>query len=131
MNFEFKEDHFLILERAGAQYYMIFVGYRVIKSLLKGQKPNIKHKNIHTMPAKAEKLFELMVPHLEQHGPDFVQKLQAIYQFKIFVKKGDKPRVWTVDLKNGNGSIHDGEVSPSPATASNPNRPLSQTPPSS
>jgi hypothetical protein len=63
------------------------------------------------MPAKAQKLFELMVPHLEKNGPDFVKKLQAIYQFQVFEKKGDTPTIWTVDLKNGNGSISDGEVS--------------------
>lgn len=66
------------------------------------------------MPAKADKLFELMIPHLEQHGAEFVKKLGAIYQFQIFVKKGDKPKVWTVDLKNGNGALTDGEVSPHP-----------------
>jgi hypothetical protein len=62
------------------------------------------------MPAKAEKLFELMIPHLEKNGADFVKRLGAVYQFQIFEKKGDKPRVWTIDLKNGNGAIADGEV---------------------
>eukprot|EP00178_Gracilaria_changii_P016936 TRINITY_DN4851_c0_g1_i1.p1 TRINITY_DN4851_c0_g1~~TRINITY_DN4851_c0_g1_i1.p1 ORF type:complete len:133 (+),score=30.78 TRINITY_DN4851_c0_g1_i1:46-399(+) len=57
-----------------------------------------------------------MGPHLEQHGADFVKKLNAIYQFQIFVKKGQKPRVWTVDLKNGSGSIADGETAKPDAT---------------
>jgi len=62
------------------------------------------------MSLKSEKLFEQMVPHLEARGAEFVKKLNAIYQFHIIAKKGDTPTIWTVDLKNGNGSIAKGDV---------------------
>lgn len=62
------------------------------------------------MPLRSEKLFEYMVPHLEKNGAQYVEKLNAVYQFRIFAKRGDKPRIWTVDLKSGSGSISEGEV---------------------
>ena len=62
------------------------------------------------MALKAEKLFEMMTPHLEKNGEDFVKKLKAVYAFEIFKKKGDTPQVWTVDLKNGKGTMTKGRV---------------------
>ena len=56
---------------------------------------------------KTDKTFELMNAYLQTgEGKDVVQKLQAVFGFEITPKKGEPPaRVWTIDLKNGNGYV--------------------------
>merc|ERR1711976_1002817 len=68
------------------------------------------------MALKAEKLFELMKPHLEKEGEAMVKKLGFVYCFEVFKKKGDKPKAWTVNLKEGKGSMSEGRVGKIDAT---------------
>jgi putative sterol carrier protein len=39
-----------------------------------------------------------------------VKKVGFVYQFEISPEKGKPPVVWTLDLKNGNGSMTKGKV---------------------
>jgi len=68
------------------------------------------------MALKADKLFELMPAHLEKNGAAMVKKLGFVYAFEVYKKKGDKPKVWTINLKEGNGSLHEGRVGKIDAT---------------
>jgi hypothetical protein len=56
---------------------------------------------------KTDKVFQLMNAYLTAgEGKNIVEKLQAVFAFEITPKKGDPPaRVWTIDLKNGNGHV--------------------------
>jgi hypothetical protein len=56
------------------------------------------------MPIKSAELFEKMGPLLEKTGAEIVKKIQAIYAFEIREKKDSEPVIYTVDLKNGNGT---------------------------
>lgn len=61
------------------------------------------------MTLKAERLFDLMTPFLAEKGKDLVPKIKAVYQFSVITKKGGPVvQTWTIDLKNGNGSIKKG-----------------------
>ena len=55
------------------------------------------------MGLKSTAIFEKMAPHLEKSGAEIVPKVQAVYAFELREKKGDKPVLITLDLKNGNG----------------------------
>merc|ERR1711981_491983 len=55
---------------------------------------------------KADKIFTEMGKRLSQ-DPSMVKKINGVYQWKI--TKDGKTRVWTVDLKNGAGSVGEGE----------------------
>jgi hypothetical protein len=59
---------------------------------------------------KATKIFELMDGVLKEKGESFVKLLNASYAFEVVKNKGDKPEVWTIDLKSGKGSIAKGLV---------------------
>ena len=43
------------------------------------------------------------VPHLNQKGEEYVQKIKGIYCFKV--SKQDKEGTWVIDAKNGKGSV--------------------------
>ena len=60
---------------------------------------------------KTDKVFELMNAYLASgEGKHIVDKLQAVYGFEITKKKGEAPvRIWTIDLKNGNGCVKQGK----------------------
>jgi hypothetical protein len=62
------------------------------------------------MALKADKLFDMMKPHLEKNGAEMVKKLGFIYCFEVYKKKGDKPKAWTINLKDGTGSFAEGRV---------------------
>jgi putative sterol carrier protein len=68
------------------------------------------------MALKSEKLFETMAPHLAATGKELVAKIQAVFHFEITSAPGAEPVWFTVDLKNGNGSITKGKVGTSDAT---------------
>ena len=51
-----------------------------------------------------------MKPQLEKFGKEICEKVQCVYAFEIRAAKADQPTIWTVDLKNGNGAVHDGKV---------------------
>ena len=56
---------------------------------------------------KTDKVFHLMNAYLTAgEGKPIIDKLQAVFGFEITPKKGEPPvRVWTIDLKNGHGSV--------------------------
>ena len=62
------------------------------------------------MALKADSMFALMKPHLEKNGEEYVKKLGFVYCFEVYKKKGDKPKSWTINLKEGKGSMHEGRV---------------------
>ena len=70
------------------------------------------------MSLKTAALFDKLKPHLATNGADAVQKIKAIYHFEIAEAKGKEPLTWTVDLKNGNGSIKEGKHDKADATFS-------------
>ena len=61
------------------------------------------------MSLKSADLFKRMDTILQQQGKPIVDKLQAVYLFEVRAKKGQKPTYFTVDLKNGNGSVKEGK----------------------
>ena len=67
---------------------------------------------------KTDKVFELMNAYLATgEGKHIVDKLQAVYGFEITKKKGEPPvRIWTIDLKNGNGFVRQGKPESPDAT---------------
>ncbi|CAG9316947.1 unnamed protein product [Blepharisma stoltei] len=68
------------------------------------------------MALKSEKLFNEMAPILQTTGADLVKKIGAIYHFEILAAPGAEPVVFTIDLKNGNGSFAKGRVGTADAT---------------
>mgnify|MGYP000916103158 CR=1 FL=1 len=56
---------------------------------------------------KTDNTFQLMNAYLATGaGKDVIAKLQSVFGFEITPKKGEPPaRIWTIDLKNGNGSV--------------------------
>merc|ERR1712195_452652 len=47
-------------------------------------------------------------PHIAALGADIVKQVGCVYAFEIREKKGGAPTTYTIDLKNGNGSITEG-----------------------
>jgi len=70
------------------------------------------------MSLKTAVLFDKMKPLLATSGAEAVKKVNSVYQFEIAGAKGKEPVVWTVDLKNGNGSIQEGKQGKADATFS-------------
>ena len=68
------------------------------------------------MPLKTAVLFDKIKPHLQTSGAAAVKKVGAVFHFEIAESKGREPVVWTVDLKNGNGSIAEGKQGKADAT---------------
>ncbi len=67
---------------------------------------------------KIEAVFDKIKPLLEKSGADIVKKVGYVYHFEISPEKGKPPVVWTLDLKNGNGSLTKGKVGKADATFS-------------
>ena len=57
------------------------------------------------MPLKVEALFDKFAPLIKTEGPKLVSKVGHVYHFEIAPAKNETPTVWTIDLKNGSGSI--------------------------
>lgn len=68
------------------------------------------------MTLKVASAFESMIPYLKTSGADAVKKVGAVYHFEVAPAKGQEPTFWTVDLKNGNGSIKNGKDGKADAT---------------
>ena len=68
------------------------------------------------MSLKTAAAFEKMVPFLKESGAETVKKVGFVYHFEISAAKGQAPTVWTVDLKNGSGSIKTGREGKADAT---------------
>ena len=62
------------------------------------------------MPLKTADLFNRMAAQLPTHGEAIVSKVKSVYAFEIREKKGDKPTIFFVDLKNGKGRIQEGKI---------------------
>ena len=67
---------------------------------------------------KTDKVFNLIGAYLASgEGKDIISKLSAVFGFEITPKKGEPPaRVWTIDLKNGNGAVKLGKPESADAT---------------
>lgn len=57
------------------------------------------------MSLKVETLFDKMAPFLKENGADIVKKVGFVYHIEVAPAKGKPPTTWTIDLKNGSGSI--------------------------
>eukprot|EP01017_Pseudomicrothorax_dubius_P001104 TRINITY_DN0_c351_g1_i1.p1 TRINITY_DN0_c351_g1~~TRINITY_DN0_c351_g1_i1.p1 ORF type:complete len:119 (-),score=38.60 TRINITY_DN0_c351_g1_i1:56-412(-) len=68
------------------------------------------------MALKSEKLFDAMAAFLPDKGDEIVKKVGSVFYFEISRAKGETPSVWTVDLKNGKGSIKKGKEGSADAT---------------
>ena len=68
------------------------------------------------MALKSEALFERMVPHLKTEGAAIVKKVGASFHFEIKANKDAQPKIFTLDLKKGNGAFHTGKVGKADAT---------------
>ncbi len=68
------------------------------------------------MPLKIAATFDKMVPYLKADGANLVKKVGFVYHFEIAEAKGKTPEVWTVDLKNGSGSLKKGKDGKADAT---------------
>ena len=62
------------------------------------------------MALASAEVFKKMQAGIGQHGPSIVPKVQSVYAFEIRAKKGAKPSIWTVDLKNGSGKVVEGKI---------------------
>ena len=70
------------------------------------------------MSLKVAALFDKMSPYLKTNGAEAVKKVGFVYHFEVAAEKGKEPVVWTVDLKNGTGSIKNGKEGKADATFS-------------
>ena len=68
------------------------------------------------MPLQVAAAFDKMVPFLKENGAEAVKKVGFIYHFEIAPAKGKAPEFWTVDLKNGTGSIKNSKEGKADAT---------------
>jgi len=69
---------------------------------MEGESTSAAHHSLH-----AARVFDEMARKLAEK-PDLAKRVGAVYQFNI---TGNPGGVWTVDLKNGTGSVHKGEAS--------------------
>jgi putative sterol carrier protein len=68
------------------------------------------------MTLKVAAAFDKMSPYLKEKGAEIVKKIGFVYHFEIAPAKGQEPVVWTVDLKNGSGSIKNSREGKADAT---------------
>jgi putative sterol carrier protein len=62
------------------------------------------------MSLKSEKIFDHYKQILKEGSGNFtdlVKKVNGIFAFEVYKKKGDQVKIWTIDLKNGNGAVYD------------------------
>ncbi|KAM3144367.1 hypothetical protein pb186bvf_003531 [Paramecium bursaria] len=70
------------------------------------------------MSLKSDALFAKMEPLFKTEGAALVKKVGAVFHFEISKAKGETPTVWTIDLKNGTGSLTKGKNGTADATFS-------------
>ena len=68
------------------------------------------------MALKVASAFDKMAPYLKEKGAEAVKKVGFVYHFEIAPAKGQDSVYWTVDLKNGNGSIKNSKEGKADAT---------------
>ena len=62
------------------------------------------------MPLQSASLFDKMNAGMEKYGAEVVKKVGYVYAFELREKKGGPATTFTVDLKNGNGSVKEGKI---------------------
>ena len=67
---------------------------------------------------KIEAVFDKIAPLLASNGAEVVKKVGYVYHFDIAPAKGKPATTWTIDLKNGNGSLSKGKNGKPDATFS-------------
>ena len=55
------------------------------------------------MALRSEAVIKELSARMPELGPSIVKKVGAVLAFEISKTKGGPSKVWTVDLKNGNG----------------------------
>ena len=68
------------------------------------------------MAMKIEAVFDKMAPYLKEKGAEVVKKVGFVYHMDISPAKGKPATTWTIDLKNGNGSLAKGKEGKADAT---------------
>ena len=61
-------------------------------------------------------ILDKVKPFLASQGQEAVKKVGYVYHMEVAPAKGKAPTYWTIDLKNGNGSIQDGKQGKADAT---------------
>ena len=67
---------------------------------------------------KVAAVFDKVKPFMEKSGADVVKKVGHVYHFDVSPAKGKPATTWTIDLKNGNGSIKEAKEGKPDATFS-------------
>lgn len=68
------------------------------------------------MAMKVEALFDQLPALLKEQGAEICKKVGYVYHFDISPAKGKPATTWTLDLKNGNGSVKKGKEGKADAT---------------
>ncbi|XP_043941388.1 sterol carrier protein 2 [Protopterus annectens] len=55
---------------------------------------------------KSHAVFKEIEKRLQQEGPQFVKKIGGVFAFKVKDGPGGEEAMWTVDVKNGSGSVY-------------------------
>lgn len=61
-------------------------------------------------------ILDKVKPFLATNGSEAVKKVGYVYHLEVAPAKGKPATIWTIDLKNGNGSIKDGKEGKADAT---------------
>ena len=62
------------------------------------------------MPLKSSEIFTKISQGIEHHGAAVVEKVQSVYMFEIRETKAGEPTIFTIDLKNGKGTVKEGKI---------------------
>jgi alkyl sulfatase BDS1-like metallo-beta-lactamase superfamily hydrolase len=65
---------------------------------------------------KIATIFDKVKPFLATQGAEAVKKVGYVYFMEVAPAKGKPATTWTIDLKNGNGSIKEGKEGKADAT---------------
>ena len=57
------------------------------------------------MPLKSADIFAKISQGIAKHGKAVTEKVQAVYMFELRKDKAGEPTTYTIDLKNGNGTV--------------------------
>lgn len=83
-----------------------------ISHMVESEERSLKQNKLNndTKTLKSDEIFFLIRNYLGgEEGKALVQKVGAIFQFDILEKKGGSVvKSWTIDIKNGNGSVKEG-----------------------
>ena len=63
-------------------------------------------------------ILDKVKPFMATQGAEAVKKVGHVYHLEVAPAKGKPATIWTIDLKNGNGSIKEGKEGKADATFS-------------